>query len=44
MRYIIKHKGFNRQQRRHDSSVRMFIDEGIKTGHPIPKNIPYLKR
>ena len=43
MKWIIKHRGFNREQRRHDSGVSMLIAEGIKVGRPVPKNKPYVK-
>ena len=42
-RYIVSHKGFNREQRRHDSSTQLYIEEGMRTGHPVPKNKPYEK-
>lgn len=41
--YIVRHSGFNRQDRRHKPEVQMYIEEGIKEKVPIPHNNPYLK-
>ena len=43
-RYIVKHKGFNREKRRHDSSAKLYLDEAIKLGLPVFKNKPYEKK
>ena len=43
-RYIVRHKGFNRERRRHDPNAQMFIEEAIKYNRPIPKNKPYEKK
>ena len=44
MRYLVKHLGFNRQRRRHDSTAKMYIEEGKRTGHLVPKNKPYINK
>jgi len=44
MLYIIKHQGFNRQGRRHNPEIKLYIEESERTGHLVPKNKPYIKR
>ena len=43
-RIISVNAGFNREMRRHDTSAQMFIEEGRRTGHPVPKNKPFVDK
>ena len=44
MKYIVKHLGFSRRERRHDASAQLYIKEGKRTGNPVPLNKPYVKK
>ena len=44
MKYVVRHAGYNREERRHNPVARLYIEEGERTGHPVPKNKPYVNK